>query len=178
MENRAMPSSRGAIPPIAPRTAASRSLSTIFSSSVRPQTPTARACLTILTLHTYFAGSYNGHDVGLAPAGDTQEQEVRLNSTRAFWDPTYTDPGTSAAELHDRRELHVVVQSSAAGSAAYPDGAEMGCSRLPRHQDRLYRIQLGRAGECKRRSGAGRHPGHLRQVWARSRHALGTSRSQ
>jgi hypothetical protein len=48
--------------------------------------------LDYLDLHTYFAGSYNGHDIGLAPAGDTQEQEVRLNSTRAFWDPTYTDP--------------------------------------------------------------------------------------
>lgn len=47
--------------------------------------------LDYLDLHTYFAGSYNGNDVGLAPAGDTQEQEVRLNSTRAFWDPTYTD---------------------------------------------------------------------------------------
>lgn len=47
--------------------------------------------LDYLDLHTYFAGSYNGQDVGLAPAGDTPEQEVRLNSTRAFWDPTYTD---------------------------------------------------------------------------------------
>jgi len=47
--------------------------------------------LDYLDLHTYFAGSYNGQDVGLAPAGDTQEQKVRLNSTRAFWDPTYTD---------------------------------------------------------------------------------------
>ncbi len=27
-----------------------------------------------------------------APAGDTQTQEIRLNSTRVFWDPTYTDP--------------------------------------------------------------------------------------
>jgi hypothetical protein len=48
--------------------------------------------LDYLDLHTYFSGSYNGKDVGLAPAGDTQEQEVRLNTTRAFWDPTYTDP--------------------------------------------------------------------------------------
>jgi hypothetical protein len=47
--------------------------------------------LDYLDLHTYFAGSYNGNDVGLAPAGDTEEQKVRLNSTRAFWDPTYTD---------------------------------------------------------------------------------------
>ena len=47
--------------------------------------------LDYLDLHTYFAGSYDGKDVGLAPAGDTAEQKVRLNSTRAFWDPTYTD---------------------------------------------------------------------------------------
>jgi hypothetical protein len=43
-------------------------------------------------LHTYFAGSYNGRGVGLSTAGDTAEQKVRVNSTRAFWDPTYTDP--------------------------------------------------------------------------------------
>ncbi|MGB6687763.1 MAG: glycoside hydrolase family 44 protein [Terracidiphilus sp.] len=43
-------------------------------------------------LHTYFAATYNGNGVGLAPAGDTGEQEARLNSTRVFWDPTYTDP--------------------------------------------------------------------------------------
>ncbi|HUB51237.1 MAG TPA: glycoside hydrolase family 44 protein [Terracidiphilus sp.] len=48
--------------------------------------------LDYLDLHTYFAGSYNGNGVGLTTAGDTQEQIVRLNSTRVFWDPTYTDP--------------------------------------------------------------------------------------
>jgi hypothetical protein len=48
--------------------------------------------LDYLDLHTYLAGSYSGKEVGLTTAGDTQEQKVRLNSTRAFWDPTYTDP--------------------------------------------------------------------------------------
>jgi hypothetical protein len=48
--------------------------------------------LDYLDLHTYFAATYNGSGVGLAKAGDTGEQEARLNSTRVFWDPTYTDP--------------------------------------------------------------------------------------
>ena len=48
--------------------------------------------LDYLDLHTYFAGTYNGKSVGLNTAGDTQEQKVRLDSTRVFWDPTYTDP--------------------------------------------------------------------------------------
>jgi hypothetical protein len=48
--------------------------------------------LDYLDLHTYFAGTYNGNGVGLTTAGDTQEQIVRLNSTRVLWDPTYTDP--------------------------------------------------------------------------------------
>ncbi len=48
--------------------------------------------LDYLDLHTYFAANYNGSGVGLMTAGDTGEQEARLNSTRVFWDPTYTDP--------------------------------------------------------------------------------------
>jgi len=48
--------------------------------------------LDYLDMHTYFAGTYNGSGVGLTTAGDTQEQIVRLNSTRVLWDPTYTDP--------------------------------------------------------------------------------------
>jgi hypothetical protein len=48
--------------------------------------------LDYLDLHTYFAAVYNGSSVGLTTAGDTQEQQVRLNSTRVLWDPTYTDP--------------------------------------------------------------------------------------
>ena len=48
--------------------------------------------LDYLDLHTYFAAVYNGSGVGLSPAGDTGEQEARLDSTRALWDPTYTDP--------------------------------------------------------------------------------------
>jgi hypothetical protein len=48
--------------------------------------------LDYLDLHTYYAATYNGNSVGLTAAGDTGEQQARLNSTRAFWDPTYTDP--------------------------------------------------------------------------------------
>ncbi len=48
--------------------------------------------LDYLDLHTYFAATYNGNGVGFVPAGDTPEQIARVNSTRVFWDPTYTDP--------------------------------------------------------------------------------------
>lgn len=48
--------------------------------------------LDYVTLHTYFAGTYNGSPTGLTSAGDTAEQMVRMNSTRAFWDANYTDP--------------------------------------------------------------------------------------
>jgi hypothetical protein len=48
--------------------------------------------LDYLDLHTYFAANYNGSSVAFTTAGDTGEQEARVNSTRVFWDPTYTDP--------------------------------------------------------------------------------------
>jgi len=54
--------------------------------------------LDYVDLHTYFAPSYpfvNGSGLGLAPAGDTGAQQARINSTRAFWDPTYTDPSNN-----------------------------------------------------------------------------------
>jgi hypothetical protein len=53
--------------------------------------------LDYLDLHTYFAAQYpanSGNSVAFTTAGDTAEQQVRLNSTRAFWDPTYTDSST------------------------------------------------------------------------------------
>ncbi len=58
----------------------------------KAQTTYGMRLLDYVDLHTYFAATYNGSGVGLAPAGDTGEQEARLNSTRVFWDPTYTDP--------------------------------------------------------------------------------------
>lgn len=48
--------------------------------------------LDFVDIHGYFAPTYNGSSLGLTTAGDTQAQIVRLNSTRVFWDPTYTDP--------------------------------------------------------------------------------------
>ncbi len=48
--------------------------------------------LDYVDLHTYFAATYEGNSVAFADAGDTGAQQARLNSTRVFWDPTYTDP--------------------------------------------------------------------------------------
>jgi hypothetical protein len=44
--------------------------------------------LDYLDLHTYFAAD----NLGFALAGDTAAQQARLNSTRVFWDSSYTDP--------------------------------------------------------------------------------------
>ncbi|HMD78062.1 MAG TPA: glycoside hydrolase family 44 protein [Terracidiphilus sp.] len=48
--------------------------------------------LDYLDLHTYYAATYDGNGVAFSTAGDTGEQQARLNSTRVFWDPAYTDP--------------------------------------------------------------------------------------
>jgi hypothetical protein len=48
--------------------------------------------LDYVDVHAYFEAAYNGTSVGFTTAGDTGEQEARMNSTRVFWDPTYTDP--------------------------------------------------------------------------------------
>jgi hypothetical protein len=43
--------------------------------------------LDYLDLHTYFAAN----DAGLKPAGTSVQQKAVLDSTRVFWDPTYTN---------------------------------------------------------------------------------------
>jgi len=46
-------------------------------------------------IHGYFAPDFpagSSNSVAFTTAGDTQEQLARMNSTRVFWDPTYTDP--------------------------------------------------------------------------------------
>jgi hypothetical protein len=48
--------------------------------------------LDYVDVHAYFAADYNGVTVGTTTAGDTGEQQARMNSTRVFWDPSYTDP--------------------------------------------------------------------------------------
>lgn len=48
--------------------------------------------LDYVDIHGYVAATYNGSSVAFTTAGDTGEQEARMNSTRALWDPTYTDP--------------------------------------------------------------------------------------
>ncbi len=44
--------------------------------------------LDYLDLHAYFVAS----NLAFSQGGDTATQQARLNSTRVFWDPTYTDP--------------------------------------------------------------------------------------
>ncbi len=44
--------------------------------------------LDYVDLHTYFAPD----NLAFSIAGDTSVQQIRLDSTRVFWDPTYTDP--------------------------------------------------------------------------------------
>ena len=43
--------------------------------------------LDYLDLHTYFAAN----NLAFSTTGDTTTQQARLNSTRVFWDPAYTD---------------------------------------------------------------------------------------
>jgi hypothetical protein len=53
--------------------------------------------LDYVDIHGYFAPDYppnSGNSVAFTTAGDTGEQEARMNGTRVFWDPTYTDADT------------------------------------------------------------------------------------
>jgi hypothetical protein len=64
------------------------------------ETTYGKRLLDYLDMHTYFAADYpnptDGSDsVAFTTAGDTSTQQARLNSTRVFWDPTYTDPNYS-----------------------------------------------------------------------------------
>ena len=64
----------------------------------KAQTTYGTRLLDYVVLHTYDAPEWppnnpNGTTVAFTTAGDTAEQQARMNSTRAFWDPTYTDPG-------------------------------------------------------------------------------------
>lgn len=48
--------------------------------------------LDYLDMHTYFAATYQGSATGVDASSDTQGQITLVDSTRAFWDPTYTNP--------------------------------------------------------------------------------------
>jgi len=48
--------------------------------------------LDYLDVHAYLEPDYDGNSVGFTTAGDTGEQQARMNGTRVFWDSTYTDP--------------------------------------------------------------------------------------
>ena len=106
--------------------------------------------LDYLTIHAYVAGSYKGSQVSFTAAGDTAEQQVRMNSTRALWDPTYTD-SASPSPTTLRTQLHIELLGAIAGAADHPDDAVVDHLGLDRHQlsgacDLHRRIQLRRTG--------------------------------
>ena len=61
--------------------------------------------LDYLDLHGYYAAK----DANFAPAGDTAQQQARLDSTRSMWDPTFTDSGQTDPDVHDRTAKPVPV---------------------------------------------------------------------
>jgi|HubBroStandDraft_1064217.scaffolds.fasta_scaffold598890_1 hypothetical protein len=90
--------------------------------------------LDYVDLHTYYAATHNGNSVAFATAGDTGVQQARLDSTRAFWDPTCTDPNIVEPNFHPRCGLHGELLAPAATSAADSDDAVLGCQQLSRNQ--------------------------------------------
>jgi hypothetical protein len=74
-----------------------------LSQFAQAETTYGKRLLDYLDLHTYFAPQYptnSGNSVAFTTAGDTGAQQARLNSTRVFWDPTYTDPDTHIAPAY------------------------------------------------------------------------------
>jgi hypothetical protein len=66
----------------------------------KAETTYGKRLLDYVDLHTYFAADFpnttdSSDSVAFTTAGDTGTQQARLNSTRVFWDPTYTDPNYS-----------------------------------------------------------------------------------
>jgi hypothetical protein len=62
--------------------------------------------LDYLDLHGYYAAK----DSEFKPAGDTAQQAARLDSTRALWDPTYTDPRYTDPDIASRNPPAYPVQ--------------------------------------------------------------------
>jgi len=62
----------------------------------KSEATTGKRLLDYVDIHGYFAAD----GLGFALAGDTTAQQERLNSTRVFWDPTYTDPNFTDPDNH------------------------------------------------------------------------------
>ncbi len=73
--------------------------------------------LDYLDLHTYFAAD----DQGFKPAGTSLEQKTVLDSTRVFWDPTYTDPRMRDPNNYARTTAPMMIRRMKQWAAAnYP----------------------------------------------------------
>ena len=91
--------------------------------------------LDYVDLHTYFAAStYQRQRRGFATAGDTGGQQARLNSTRVFWDPTYTDPNFPQPNYTTDTNYTTSCTLPAQAPQLIPM-MKSWVARLPRHQD-------------------------------------------
>jgi len=99
--------------------------------------------LDYVDIHGYFAPDYpagSGNSVGLGPAGDSVEQQVRLKLDAGAVGSDLHGCELPAAELHDGFELHVELLDAAAGAAGGSDAGVVGDEQLSRDEDGDRRI--------------------------------------
>ena len=138
------------------------------------ETTYGKRLLDYVDLHTYFAAEYpasSGTSVDLnydanEDASNTAAQAARLNSTRVFWDPTYTDSSNRYPQPNYFTDPNYTTSCTLPQQApeVIPMMRNWVAAELPRHQAGHFRIQLGRTGSSQRRACGGRHSGHL---WTR-----------
>ena len=120
------------------------------------ETKYGKRLLDYLDVHAYIGAVYstgNGDKVRLGYRSNydnTAAQMAQLNSTRAFWDPTYNESDPAYSESSDRypEPNYSTAPSSLPCTSPLPQASarvdqeneELGCGRLPRHQAGHHRI--------------------------------------
>ena len=165
---------RGAIPSIATPTAASLSSSTTCSNSLRIEKAHGTRLLDYVDLHTYFAPD----NLAFSTGGDTQTQEIRLNSTRVFWDPTYTDPNFPQPNYTTDANYTSNCNTPLQAPQVIPMMKQWVANDYPGTKIAITEYNWGGQETHQRRPGPGRHSWHLRPRRPRHRHPLGTARSR
>ena len=112
--------------------------------------------LDYLDIHAYVAAKLQRElRSAFTTAGDTGEQQVRMNSTRALWDPTYTDPNFPQPNYSCESELAQSCTVPLQAPQIIPmmqRGHSGWTARLPGAEDRHRRIQLRRDRVDQRRA--------------------------
>lgn len=111
--------------------------------------------LDYVTIHGYAAGYYNGNSVAFTTAGNTAEQIVRMNSTRALWDPTYTDPNFPQPNYTTDANYTTGCNVPLQAPQLVPMLRSWVAKDYPRDKDFHRRIQLRRIGVDQRRRDPG-----------------------